>query len=252
MNLTDKEFKQLCMDEASIPCNEEKISKTIQASKTAFYAAQEESSLSQTEFIFQQAKFIKKQWWLLQALTLLGLWLILKFSNSDWSIQRSIGLLSPLFVVMIIPEIWKNRSAESMEIECTTCFSLRQVYAARLILFGIVDLVLLTVFFASATPLGKLSVWELVVQFFVPFNVTGCICFSTLYNKKWGSEAFALMLSGIWIALWAWIVLDEKIYMTISVPAWAALLVLSGACMGYWILRGQRGTQMWEVKPQWN
>lgn len=252
MNLTDKELKQLCMDEASIPCDEEKINKAIRVSKAAYYASEAESSLSQTEFIFQQAKFIKKQWWLLQALILLGLWLILKFSESGWYIQRSIGLFSPLFVVMIIPEIWKNRSAESMEIECTTCFSLRQVYAARLILFGIVDLLLLTMFFVATSALGKLSVWELVIQFFVPFNVTGCICFSTLYNKKWGSEAFALMLSGLWIALWAWVVLDEQIYMTISVPAWAALLTLSAVYMGYWILRGQRDTQMWEVKPQWN
>lgn len=253
MRISNKKLKQLCNAKTVSPCEEAKVYETIQKAKSAYYASEAESPLSRWEFIFQQGKFIKKQWWLLQALLLLGLWLILKYSESSYHIQRSIALLAPLFVVLIIPEIWKNRTADAMEVECTTRFSLRQVYSARMILFGIVDLFLLTAFFIASSALGKLTVQELVIQFFIPFNVTGCICFRTLYSKRVGSEAYSLLLCFLWIALWSQVVLNETIYQTVSVPVWAALLALSAGYSGYWIYRGQKqDSRMWEVKPQWN
>lgn len=253
MRISNKKLKQLCIEKTISPCEETRINEAIGKAKKAYYASEAENSLSQWEFVFQQAKFIKKQWWLLQALVLLGLWAILKYDNSGYLIQRSIALFSPLFVVLIIPEIWKNRTADAMEVECTTQFSLRQVYSARMILFGIVDLLMLTVFFIASSSLGKLTVGELVIQFFIPFNITACICFRTLYSKTISSEVLALFLCVVWIALWAQIVLNETIYQTVSVPAWVALLMLSVAYLAYWIQRGQKqDSRMWEVKPLWN
>ena len=49
------------------------------------------------------------------------------------------GVVATLFVILIIPELWKNRSCECMEIEATSYYSLKQVYATRMLLFGVTD-----------------------------------------------------------------------------------------------------------------
>lgn len=62
------------------------------------------------------------------------LWFLLKYTDSNYYTQRCIGIAAPLFVIMLVPEIWKNRNANAMEIECTSYYSLRQMYAARMML----------------------------------------------------------------------------------------------------------------------
>lgn len=253
MSFSTRKLQRICMDRTAISPDSTKMEQVLSGAKAAYYAWEENSTLSRGEFILQQVKFIKKRWWILQALVLVGLWAILKYGDSTYSVQRSIGLFAPLFALLILPEIWKNRTADAMEVEYTARFSLRQIYAARMTLFGIADLLMLTVFFAAASSLGRITAGELVIQFLVPFNITACICFRTLYSKHIGSEVLAMVLCVVWIALWERIVLQENLYQTISVPVWVGLLVASATYLAYWIQRGQsRTSQMWEVKPQWN
>ena len=75
----------------------------------------------------------------------------MKNAEDDFYIQRSLGVIASLFVILVIPEFWKNCSNKSMEIEAVSYFSLKQVYAARTLLFGIADTLLLTVFCGAAT-----------------------------------------------------------------------------------------------------
>mgnify|MGYP006990195710 CR=1 FL=1 len=49
--------------------------------------------------------------------------------------QRILGVVASLFIILIIPELWKNQTYQSMEIEATSYYSLRQIYAARMSLF---------------------------------------------------------------------------------------------------------------------
>lgn len=42
----------------------------IQASKTAFYESEANAPLSRLEFVYQQSRYIRKHWWILQAYTL--------------------------------------------------------------------------------------------------------------------------------------------------------------------------------------
>ena len=251
MRISDRNLKQLCREKTALSCEEAAIAKTVRAAKCAYYQSEAEAPLFRWEFVFQQAKFIRKYWWLLQALVLLGLWAILKYSESGSLVQRSIALFSPLFVVLILPELWKNRSADAMEVECCTRFGLRQIYAARMLLFGIVDLAMLTVFFLASSSLGRLTAAELVIQFFLPFNVTACICFRTLYSRAINSEALALLLCVVWSVLWAQIVYNQTIYQAVTTPVWAALLTLSAGYLVRCIHKGQR-VQIYEVKPLWN
>lgn len=236
-----------------LQCDEAKIQKTIEVSKVAFYAAEGTHTLSPIEFLYQQSRYVKKQWWLLQGLLLGILCLILYVSDSTMFTRRSLGIAAPLFVILILPEFWKNRSSDAMEVEGTTFYTIRQVYAARLTLFAGVDLLLLTMFFFGASFFAMVTIWELMIQFVLPFNVGCCICFQSLYNSRSGAEAFSILLCSVWTGLWVLVVLSEPIYNAISVPVWIALLAMSFVFLGYSVYKGQRRIyRIWEVKPSWN
>lgn len=139
-----------------------------------------------------------------------------------------------------------------MEIECTTFYTLRSIYAARLTLFAGVDMVLLSAFYAGTSLLCRITLWEMLTQFMLPFNVTCCICFRTLYSKRINSQALSLLLCIIWAGVWSVLILNDAVFNAISVSAWVSLLAASVSFMGYTLYRGQRKWQtIMEVKPLW-
>ena len=138
-----------------------------------------------------------------------------------------------------------------MEVECTTLYTLRSIYAARLTIFAGVDLVLLSAFFAGASVLTRVTVWEMLIQFLLPFNVTCVICLVTLYSRKIRSQTLSMVLCLTWAALWLLVVKNDMLYNAISAPVWASALAASFLCLGGVLLRGQRKWKT-EVIPVWN
>lgn len=256
MNLSDKRIKKICMAAAAEQADAEKTAGVIEKSRRVFYESQAGVATSRLEFLYQQSRYIKKGWWLAQAGLLALLWLALQDINSGVYLQKCVGFAAPLFVVLVMPEFWKNRSAGAMELECSTYYSLRQVYAARLICFALVDLALLSVFFGAAAAAGvgvKIPISDLIVQFFMPFNITCCICFGCLYSRRNISGAGALFMCVVWMVVWGQIVLNSRLYEQVTTPVWLGLLALSSVYLVYSIVRGQRQCKhLWEVKPLWN
>ena len=235
-----------------VHCEESKIQETIDASKKAFLAGESDRTVSHMEFLYQQCRYIKKRWWLMQGLLLACVCLLLVGSDTDVLMRRVLGLTGPLFIILIYPEIWKNRSFGAVEVECTTLYTLRAIYAARLTLFAGVDVVLLSLFYAAASALTRLTLWQMLTQFLLPFNVTCCICFGTLYSKRVCSQTLSLFLCILWAAGWSLFVLNDAVFRAISVPAWVTLLAASVLFLGYTLYRGQRNWQrILEVKPLW-
>lgn len=226
--------------------DEQKIRLTVKKSLDAFYAAEQKRMMSYHEFLWGQLKMIRKKWWLLQFLLLLGLWVILRNAEEDFYIQRGLGVAASLFVILIIPEFWKNRSNQCMEIEAASYFSLKQVYAARTLLFGIADTFLLTIFCWTAAIGLHFELTQLMVQFLFPLSITACICFGTLCSKYSFSEVSAIALCILWSAVWLFIILNENIYSKVTVPVWMLLTGLAviyislaicrllGNCNKYW------------------
>ena len=233
-------------------CDEAKIQKTIAASREAFLTGESERTMSHMEFLYQQCKYIKKRWWLMQGLLLAFVCFLLLGAETDALVRRTLGLAGPLFVILIYPEIWKNRSIDALEVECTTFYTLRSIYAARLTLFAGVDVAMLSVFYTGASLLTRLTLWQMLTQFLLPFNVTCCICFETLYSKRVHSQTLSLFLCILWAGVWSLLVLNNAVFRAISVPAWVALLTASVLFLGYTLYRGQRNWQsILEVKPLW-
>ena len=220
-----------------IEASEEKIQETICKSKNAFFMAEQERMLSYHDFLWIQLRVIQKRWWVLQFIILVALWIALNSIHDEMYIKRSMGVVAALFVILIIPELWKNRSCECMEIEATSYYSLKQVYATRMLLFGVTDIFLITVFLGVVSAGLHYELSELVVQFLFPLCVTACVCFGILCSKRSFSETVAIVLCVIWSALWLFIVLNENIYVMVTVPIWLMLFGLAMIFLGFAIYR---------------
>ena len=92
------------------------------------------------EFLYDQMQFIQKRWWILQGCLLAVLWIFLNDAADIYEMQRLMGAGACLFAIFLVPEIWKNRRNQAMEIEGAAYYSLRQVCMARILLFGFMDL----------------------------------------------------------------------------------------------------------------
>lgn len=227
---------------------EEKIQETIRKSKEIFYTIEQEKTLSYHEFLWEQSKLIQKRWWILQFLLLCILGIMLGSPYEDSHIQKSMGIISSMFVILIIPELWKNRSYHCMEIEESSYYSLRQIYAARMVLFGIVDILFLTVFCGTMATGMRIEFTKLLVQFLLPMIVTVCICFGTLCSKYITNETVAIFLCILWSAIWLLITLNEKIYTMITPPIWMAYAGFSLIFMCIMIYRTLNScNNYWEV-----
>ena len=252
MRQSDKQIKEYLS--AGIPnFGGDGLQEALQTSRQAFCESEGGDVLSDREFLFLQSRYIRKHWWFLQGAILAAMWALAELTQSGYHIQRYMGIAASLFGILVLPELWKNRSAGAIEIEGAAYYSLRQVYAARIFLFALVDFTLLCVFSFAVLQSGAVEPKELLAQFLLPYVVTCCICFKTLYSRKIESEAVAFLLSIAWSLAWMLVVLDERIYFAVSLPAWFAMLAAAAVYLGYCIWRGQREcVNLLEVKPSWN
>jgi len=235
-----------------IPISEEKIMKTIAISKTNFLSEESEQTVSQMEFLFLQGKQLQKRWWVLQGLMLTIVGLLLCHMEIAYLIRRTLGLTGPLFVILLLPELWKNRTFDAMEVECTTYYTIRSIYAARLTLFASVDILLLSAFITVASVFAKITLWEILIQFILPFNVTCGICFRTLYAKCIRSETLAMLLCILWTGIWSILIMSDAVYSVISIHLWIASLAASFFGLGFTLCQGRnKWQQILEVKPLW-
>ena len=204
-----------------------RLRETLDVSRQAFLDAEQEAVLSRAEFLIGQTVYLRKRWWIWQTVLLLGLWCLMAQNGLNDLVQSSMGILGPLFAVLMIPELWKNRASGSTEVEGAAYYSLRQVYAARIYAFGLVDAVMLTLFMALSVWSVRAALGEMLIRFILPMTVTGCICFRTLTSRYFASEYAAVAGCLFWAALWRIATLHGGLYEAISMPVWAGILLLA-------------------------
>lgn len=235
-------------DSIKIDPNEQKIAETVRKSIEAYCLAEQERILTYWEFLWVQLRLIRKKWWVFQILSLILLWAVLPSVQVEQLEQRILGVVASLFIILIIPELWKNQTYQSMEIEATSYYSLRQIYAARMLLFGIVDIVLITVFCMSAVFTQDILFSQLLMQFIFPMTVTAAICFGILCSKYPSGETTAIMMCIAWSAIWLVVILNEKIYTAITFPLWLVFIGIAFAFLAHAIYRTLHCCNLyWEV-----
>lgn len=209
---------------------EKRTVKMCQNILTASVLSNQSYRVSYFEFLYEQSKFIKKRWWMLQGSVLLYLWIWLRNDISDIKdMMRIMGIFATIFVILIVPEIWKNRRNGAIEIEQASYYTLRQICTARMLMFGVVDFVIIMGFLAVTYQTTMLSLQDLAIHFLLPVNVSCCICFRLLYSRWEKSEYIAVLSYLAWVGVWMMIVANDAIYQKIVSPVWAAMLILTFA-----------------------
>lgn len=226
-----------CKRELQVIPKEKHIQETIKKSIDTFCSKEQEKRLSYSEFLWIQLEFMQKRWWLFQFLLLLLLWVVMPQLQAVQHIQRSMGVVAAVFVILIIPELWKSQTYGFMEMEAVSYYSLRQIYAARVMLFGIVDVLLITIFCAVSSITMNIALSELLVQFVFPMVVTACICFGILCSKYPFGETAAIIMCLAWSAIWLFVILNDKIYALITLPLWITFLGVAIIFLGAIVYR---------------
>ena len=111
MRRSDRQIHKMLSTDFYLPHGGGGLQKALGISRQAFYENETADTLSDAEFLFQQSRYIRKRWWLLQAGVLMALWLLLRATASGFYIQRYLGVAASLFGILVLPEMWKNRSA---------------------------------------------------------------------------------------------------------------------------------------------
>ncbi|MCH5344911.1 MAG: hypothetical protein J1E64_12825 [Acetatifactor sp.] len=217
--------------------NEQNIKETVKKSIDAFCFAEQERMLNYWEFLWAELWLIRKRWWFFQLILLSALGAALPSFQGEYYTQRYMGVAASLFIILIIPEFWKSQTYQSMEIESVSYYSLRQIYSARILLFGIVDIVLITFFCWFSFAALDITLSQILVQFIFPMAVTACICFGMLCSKHPFSETVAVMMCTGWSGVWLFIVLNERIYAAIIYPLWFTFLGIALLFVAFTIYR---------------
>jgi hypothetical protein len=220
-----EEIMKKYSQDTRIQTDEEEILNTIYKCKEVFYQKEQEKILSYWEFLYTQFKTTNKRWWLLQFFLLTAAEIVFNISNEEYYIRRGLGITGVLFVVLVIPELWKNRTCRCMEIEASSFYFLKKIYAARILLFGIADIFLLTIFCYILHKNLYFTIMELMVQFLFPVTVTACICFGSLCSQRLISEIMSIILCLVWSIVWWLVTVNEEIYAVIVQPVWICLFI---------------------------
>lgn len=217
--------------------SEQKITETVRKSIETYCSVEQERLLTYWEFLWAQLRLMRKRWWLFQILLLFLLWAALPSVQSEQLMQRVFGVVASLFIILIVPELWKSQTYRSMEIEAASYYSIRKIYAARMLLFGIVDIVLITIFCTLTTITMNILLSQLLVQFIFPMVVTTAICFGILCSKYSFSETTAVIICIAWSTIWLIVILNEKIYTMITFPLWIVFIGIAFVFLAFTIYR---------------
>ena len=115
-------------------------------------------------------------------------------------------------------------------------------------LFGIVDVVFITLFCSMASTTLNLALSVLLTQFLFPMVITACICFGVLCSKHCFNEFAAIGMCIIWSALWWLLILNKTVYALITMPVWIGLFGIALAFLFFTIHRTLNScNNYWEV-----
>lgn len=201
--------------------NKDNIEKILSNLNNTNYSKQQKR-ISYMEFINSQSKYLDKRWWLIQLLLVTLTSFLLKDSYDILYMKKVLTIGAPLFVILILPEIWKNKNSNSLVIESSTYYSIRDIYFARILWYITIDLFFITLFYFFCNITFK----EFIINFMVPVNICGSICFLCVTNNKYKYEHVILFFI-IWTVIWLKLIEDLKIYYIFIKPFWIFYFIFS-------------------------
>ena len=199
-------------------------------------------------FVWCQAGFIRKRMWALQFALLAGV-LLLVWANGRAGVYalRQYALCAaaaPLLLVANVQDLARVYHQGMVELELVTRYSLPKVTAARLLIFGACDGVLLAVLALVGSAVHRADLGAVLLYCLTPFTVVSALCLALLRRLKpaaFGRVALAVVgISALAVLLPA-DRLQGWLYSRDVRPLWAAALAVSALALAWQSRRLTRG-----------
>lgn len=215
------------MNQANNHDNQRKINEIVHLSIDKFYHTEKQNLLSKHAFFYSQLKLLKKRWLFLQTILLFLLFIFIQYSPDMSYYSSSLGIVSCLLIIFLMPELWRDKNTDKSELVNTCFYSLEHLYAVKIIIFGIYDLMILTIFFIIATFTAKITFYMIVVHFLLPLVITACICFYFLTKNDSYNYLTTLCLCIFTSFMWYMLTSIEIVYTKVSIVIWVLLLMIA-------------------------
>lgn len=189
-------------------------------------------------FAFGQLRFIRIRTWIMQ-LALIALMLLISLSGiTPASLVPVVSCLIMLSVLICMPEVFKSFEENVAELEFASKFNCVQVLTARMALFGMSDIVWLSVAIFVVPTLSGCDAFQIMLFSCIPFFLSCGGCFWIVRVRPQNMVASCTLLIVLLIAAncLAW-VFSPYWHGLISSAVWAGLLILSIAFAAYEISR---------------
>ena len=202
-----------------------------------YYAEDTTTFLS---FFLSQIAFIRKKVWLIQFVIFLSFSFLIIGKQEAASVLGAMTTLIPLILMTWTRELSRAFVYETVEVELSTHFTLRQAVLSRITIMGLVDLLALTVFGFGIAHEFSLEAPNVFMFLFVPFLITafGCLFILNHLPAKCDSSCCAtwcgaVMTAAFYLANW-----EAEIYDAAMVIGWyiAFIIALTLAAIEFHLL----------------
>lgn len=185
-------------------------------------------------FVRTQAGFIRKRMWALQFAVLAGV-LLLVWANGGTGAYalRQYALCAaaaPLLLIANVQDLARVYHQGMLELELATRYSLPRVTAARLLIFGVCDAVLLGILAAVGAVMSRADLGVVLLYCLTPFCAVSAACMALLRRLRpaaFTRAALAVTAAVIFVLVLPAPRLQGRLYAPGARPVWAAVLVLS-------------------------
>lgn len=195
-------------------------------------------------FVWTQAGFIRKRMWALQFALLAGLLVLVTAAGLPLRRYALCAAAAPLLLVANVQDLARVYHQGMVELELVTRYSLPKVTAARLLIFGACDGVLLAVLALVGSAVHRADLGAVLLYCLTPFTVVSALCLALLRRLKpaaFGRVALAVVgISALAVLLPA-DRLQSWLYSQDVRPLWAAALAVSALALAWQSRRLTRG-----------
>jgi len=198
-------------------------------------------------FVRTQAGFIRKRMWALQFAVLAGvLALVAAGGARDYALPQYAlcAAAAPLLLVANVQDLARVYHQGMLELELATRYSLPRVTAARLLVFGLCDAVLLGILAAVGAVVSRSALEVVLLYCLTPFCCVSALCMGLLRHLRpaaFGKGALAVVavvLGGLLLPAGR---MQRWLYGPENRIFWAGALVCSVAALAWQTRRLLRG-----------
>lgn len=186
------------------------------------------SAMPLWRFLVGQLRFVNPLAWVAQLALLIGMLLVAKTFSGSESSMLIVMAAAVLSVTIAIPSVFKSFENDVAELEASCCHNSAQVLICRLILFGLADVLWMSLVACLVPALTSGDPFRVFLYAATPFFAFCALCFylSRLtrgHSVKACIAAACCVLAALWVAN----SLAPHWYSEVSMAVWSVALVVS-------------------------